>query len=86
MQYLSRAVFGLASLALMLLALGMIVQGLYEPVAALLRWGGDAKTALLEAVGYVIIAIAVFDVAKFLIEEEVIESREKREAGEAGGP
>jgi hypothetical protein len=82
-QYLSRAVFGLASLALMLLALGMIVQGLYEPIAALLRWGGDTKTALLTAIGYVIIAIAVFDVAKFLVEEEVVQPREKRGAAEA---
>ena len=83
MQYLSRTVFGLASLALMLLALGMIVQGLYEPVAALLRSRGEPKTALLEAIGYVIIAIAVFDVAKFLVEEEVVQTREKRDAAEA---
>jgi archaellum biogenesis protein FlaJ (TadC family) len=82
-QYLSRTVFGLASLALMLLALGMIVQGLYEPVAALLRSRGEPKTALLEAIGYVIIAIAVFDVAKFLVEEEVVQTREKRDAAEA---
>jgi hypothetical protein len=45
--------------------------------------GEKGKTALLGAIGYIIIAIAVFDVAKFLIEEEVVESREKREAGEA---
>jgi uncharacterized membrane protein YidH (DUF202 family) len=82
-QYLSRAVFGLASFALMLLALGMILQGLSEPVRALFGGGGDAKTALLEAIGYVIIAIAVFDVAKFLMEEEVMQPREKRDAAEA---
>lgn len=83
MQYLSRAVFGLASLALILLALGMIAQGIYEPIAAFMRPGGDAKTALLGAIGYIVIAIAVFDVAKFVIEEEVVRSREKRDAGEA---
>jgi hypothetical protein len=82
-QYLSRAVFGLASLALMLLALGMIVQGLYEPVAGFWESGERGKTALLGAIGYIVIAIAVFDVAKFLMEEEVFEPREKREAGEA---
>ena len=33
-------------------------------------------------VGYVVIAIAVFDVAKYLIEEEVVREREMREVGE----
>jgi uncharacterized membrane protein YidH (DUF202 family) len=82
-QYLSRAVFGLASLALMVLAFAMILQGLYEPVMGFWESGEKGKMALLSAIGYIIIAIAVFDVAKFLIEEEVVESREKREAGEA---
>jgi hypothetical protein len=82
-QYLSRAVFGLASFALMFLAFAMILQGLYEPVAGFWQSGEKGKMALLGAIGYIIIAIAVFDVAKFLIEEEVVESRQKREAGEA---
>jgi hypothetical protein len=81
-NYVSRAVFGLASFALMLLAVGMIAQGLYEAVVGFWQ-PNTGKTALLGAIGYIIIAIAVFDVAKFLIEEEVFESREKREAGEA---
>jgi hypothetical protein len=81
-NFISRAVFGLASFALMLLAVGMIGQGLYE--AAIGFWQpATSKTALLGAIGYIIIAIAVFDVAKFLVEEEVFEAREKREAGEA---
>ena len=83
MQYLSRAVFGLASIALMLLAFAMILQGLYEPVVGFWESGEKGKMALLGVIGYIIIAIAVFDVAKFLIEEEVVESREKREADEA---
>jgi len=49
----------------------------------MLAAGAQDKTALLGAVGYVIIAIAVFDVAKFLIEEEVVQSREKQTASEA---
>jgi uncharacterized membrane protein YidH (DUF202 family) len=82
-QYLSRAVFGLASFALMVLAFAMILRGLYEPVIGFWESGEKGKTALLGAIGYIIIAIAVFDVAKFLYEEEVLETREKREAGEA---
>src|SRR5215203_6970376 len=45
-NYISRAVFGLASFALVLLAVGMIAQGLYE--AAVGFWKPDTeKTALL---------------------------------------
>jgi hypothetical protein len=82
-QLLSRAVFGFASLALMLLAVSLIVQGIYEPVAAFWRSGEEGKQAILGAIGVVIIAIAVFDVAKFIFEEEVIEPREKRDTAEA---
>ena len=83
MQFLSRFVFAFASFVLMLLALGLIVQGLYYPLVELARPGPQGKIALLGAVGYVIIAIAVFDVAKFLIEEEVLNRREKRRASDA---
>ena len=38
---------------------------------------------VLDAIGYLVIAIAVFDVSKYLIEEEVIREREMRHAGEA---
>lgn len=38
---------------------------------------------MLDGVGYTIIAIAVFDVGKYLIEEEAIRAREMRQAGEA---
>lgn len=83
MLYVSRAMFGLAALVLMLLSLGMILQGVYQPIAAFRRSGDEGSMALLSGVGYVIIAIAVFDVAKFLIEEEVLHDREKRKASEA---
>jgi hypothetical protein len=43
----------------------------------------DGSTALLAAIGYVVIAMAVFDVAKYFVEEEVIRGREMRNAGEA---
>ncbi len=80
---LSRAVFAFAALVLMLLALGLILQGVYYAATAI--WAPDThtKTALLNAIGYVVIAIAVFDVAKFLVEEEVVQSREKQTASEA---
>src|SRR3954466_7530104 len=68
MDYISRGVFGLASVVLMLIALalsiysaGLIVTGLAGP------WG-EAGHRLLESIGYVVIAIAVFDVARYFVE------------------
>ena len=40
----------------------------------------DDGGALLAAIGYVVIAMAVFDVAKYFVEEEVIRGRELRNA------
>jgi hypothetical protein len=42
--------------------------------------GGEG---LLRAIGYMVIAIAVFDVSKYLAEEEVVRGRELRAASEA---
>ena len=83
MQTVSRAVFGFAAVALMALAIGLILQGIYYPLSAGFEPDSQGKSALLSGVGYVVLAVAVFDVAKFIIEEEVVLSREKQSAGEA---
>jgi hypothetical protein len=74
--------FGFASLALVIMAAGLILHGCWQLVAALLR-GGTIGDPLLSAVGYIVIAIAVFDVAKFLVEEEVISGAERGIASQA---
>lgn len=83
MEFISRAVFGLASLVLMLIALALSVYSAYLIVAALAQGWHEAGAGLLEAIGYVVIAVAVFDVSKYFIEEEVIRGREMRMASEA---
>lgn len=83
MHFFSRLMFGLAGIVLMLLAAGLIGLGCWRLLSAVLTPGGPIEDTLLAAVGYVIIAIAVFDVAKFLIEEEVLNGRERRIASEA---
>jgi hypothetical protein len=83
MYLMSRIVFGLAGAVLIALALGLITFGCYRLYLSLATEQGHVEEALLGAVGYVIIAIAVFDVAKFLIEEEVVAGRERRIASEA---
>ena len=83
MEFISRAVFGLAAAVLMLIALALSIYSAALIVNALRGPWGEAGSALLESIGYVVIAVAVFDVAKYFIEEEVIRGREMRLASEA---
>lgn len=83
MEFVSRAVFAVAGFILMALALALIVYSVSQVVAGLSGPGEALASTLLDAVGYVIISIAVFDVAKYLFEEEVVRSRELRNASEA---
>jgi len=82
-EWITRMAFAAASAFLMLLALGLISYAAYEVVRSLVIYDTDIGATLLEAVGYTVIAIAVFDVGKYLLEEEAIRAREMRQPGEA---
>jgi putative Mn2+ efflux pump MntP len=83
MEFLSRFGFGTASLVLMAMSLSLVGFALTELYGAVTRQWGEVGDALLDAIGYVVIAMAVFDLAKYFIEEEVIRGREMRIASEA---
>src|SRR4051812_14553845 len=83
MEMLSRIAFGAASLVLIALSLALVINGALTVIAGLSSSWADASDALLSAIGYVVISIAVFDVAKYFIEEEVIRGREMRLTSEA---
>src|SRR5215203_2341780 len=83
MEFLSRFGFGTASLVLMAMSLSLVGFALTELYSAVTRQWGEVGDALLDAIGYVVIAVAVFDVAKYFVEEEVIRGREMRAASEA---
>lgn len=83
MEFLSRFAFASASLVLMAMSFALVVYGVVEIVMAGAASWKDAGGAMLSAIGYVVIAMAVFDLAKYFIEEEVIRGREMRSAGEA---
>lgn len=83
MTILTRTVFALSSLLLLLLAVGLVGVGLREAVGAIIDPEQSAADAILDILGYVIVAIAVFDVAKYLFEDEVRRGAEKRSAAEA---
>lgn len=82
MDRTSRLWFGAVGVILIGLATGLVVVGMYQVIVSLIRWDPSLNQRLLSAVGYVVIAIAVFDVAKYLIEEEVVRERELRQVGE----
>ncbi len=82
-QLLTRSVFCAVSIALMVVAGGLIVYAGLQQVAAFSAPEQDIGRALLDSVGYMVIAIAVFEVAKYILEEEVIDPTQMRNAGQA---
>ena len=84
MTLLTRIVFGGASLLLLLLlALGLVWLGLGDAWEAIRSPDQSGADAILDVLGYVIVAIAVFDVAKYLFEAAVRRGSERRSAAEA---
>lgn len=83
MNYVTRAIFAGASLLLALAAMSLIALGINEALASLRNPGQSSAEAVLDVLGYIIVAIAVFDVAKYLFEDEVRRGEEKRSAAEA---
>jgi len=78
----SRLIYGAVTGSLMLLALLFVVSAWFEVIAAALT-GGDVISVQLHSIGLLVIALAVFDVAKFLWEEEIQREKELRFAREA---
>jgi hypothetical protein len=83
LDLVTRTVLGLISLVLALLAGGLIVYAGSQLFAAFEAPEADTGRALLDSVGYTVIAIAVFEVAKYIFEEEVVDPTEMRHTGEA---
>ena len=69
-ERISRGMYALISLSLGFISLAMIGSGLYNIWLSIYE-NVQLTTALLDAVGLIVIGTAVFDVSRFLIEEEV---------------
>lgn len=81
-ERLSAVLYSIAATTLAIIALIMI------GFAALQVWNAlgsdrELESALLDAVGLIIVSVAVFDVAKYLMEEGVIHRQELRSPSEA---
>ena len=61
MELLSRLIFGAVSIILMLLALGLVIYGALDLITVLQNSAHNARNTILNAIGSIVIAIAVFD-------------------------
>ena len=72
-DWLGRFIYGLIGLSLTLISLAIMMVALWDIWVSVHEKTILVK-ALLDAIGLIVIGMAVFDVSKFLIEEEVIRS------------
>jgi hypothetical protein len=80
--FLTVLIFGVASIALALISLVMIGYAVVELVRSVLA--AEPVGKVLDSVSIIVIAIAVFEVAKYLFEEEILRGeRELRSVREA---
>src|SRR5918998_3122254 len=82
-DFLARAFFALIAIGLVILSGGLIVYAGIELVNAFEAPEHDIGRSLLDSVGYMVIAIAVFEVAKYILEEEALDPTQMRHTGEA---
>ena len=81
-DFFSRAIFGIAAAVLAFFAVVLAVSAIIDFVVD--AWSREhVGLSALSGIGYIVVSIAVFDVAKYLIEEEVVRGRELRVASEA---
>jgi hypothetical protein len=81
-DFLSRLIFGIAAFVLGFFALVLAGSAVSDFIVA--AWSRQhVGLSALSGIGYVVVSIAVYDVAKYLVEEEVVRGRELRVASEA---
>lgn len=81
-ERLSLLIYGLVTGTLMLSSLAFVLSA-WINVGRTALDGGEVTQVLLRSIGLLVVALAVFDVAKFLWEEELVRDKELRSATEA---
>lgn len=81
-EIVANVIYAFLSVALIFVSLGMVGYSFWEIWVAL-QTQTDILNKLLDAIGFIVISMAVFDVAKYLLEEEVLRDRELRSPAEA---
>ena len=81
-DWLARVLFVLVALALFTLAISLVISGSWQLVRG--AFGGQIGIYnLMNGVGLLIVSLAIADVAKFVVEENVVRDREMRSPAEA---
>ena len=81
-EFVTCSIYLIASFALLIISLLLIGFGLWE-VGYAIYLRQPYINASLDAIGLIVISMAVFDIAKYLYEEQVVRERELRSAHEA---
>lgn len=81
-NWLTRTIYLAAGTALTFMSLLLIGYGVWEVGYAIYR-GEPFIDPSLDAIGLIVISLAVFDIAKYLYEEQVVRERELRTLREA---
>jgi hypothetical protein len=81
-EALARVLFVVIALALFALAISLVVSGAWQLLAGALG-GAVGIFNLMNGVGLLIVSLAIADVAKFVVEENVVRERELRSPAEA---
>ena len=89
MKTATTILFAIAAAFLALLAVTLIGYSAYQVWSAIANAGqvlasGDFGYIIIDAVGYVVIAIAILDIAKHLLEEEVLSEGKGAKHGRFG--
>lgn len=79
---LGKALYLGIAVALLLIVIGVILFSLWDVWRAFAS-GQQILKAMLEAIGLTVLALAVIDVSKYLLDEEVMRERELRATSEA---
>lgn len=82
LAWVASLVYIVVTAVLTVIALTLIAYGVWHAVSAV-AVGGDVVAGLLDSIGLIVISLAVLDVSKYLMEEEVLRDRELRSAMEA---
>lgn len=82
LEPLSRIVYGVIAIILLLLAVVLAGDAVFQFFREALV-GGEVTEAALAGIGYMVVAIATFEIARYLTEEEVVRGHEIQLASEA---
>lgn len=84
-EYVSTLLYSVAAITLVVMAVSIIGSSLYSAFSSLffLENYDDFIFTILQSVSSVIISIAIIDVAKYMVEEEILRDKELRKPKEA---